>query len=44
LDADPGIVNADPYGKGWIVKIRPENPEDIEGLLTAEEYQELIDE
>ncbi|HHU46966.1 MAG TPA: glycine cleavage system protein GcvH [Bacteroidales bacterium] len=44
LDADPGIVNADPYGKGWIVKIRPENPEDIEGLLTAEEYQELINE
>jgi glycine cleavage system H protein len=44
LDADPGIVNTDPYGKGWIVKIRPENPEDIEGLLTAEEYQELIDE
>lgn len=44
LESDPGMINTDPYDKGWIVKIKPEHPEDIENLLTAEGYQQFIDE
>ncbi len=38
----PETVNNDPYGEGWIIKVQVANPADIEGLLTAEAYQELI--
>jgi glycine cleavage system H protein len=36
---DPSLVNEDPYGKGWIIKIEIANPADLDGLLTAEEYE-----
>lgn len=39
---NPTMVNEDPYGKGWIVKIELSDPEDREGLLTPEEYTKLI--
>ncbi|MDX1419369.1 MAG: glycine cleavage system protein GcvH [Rubricoccaceae bacterium] len=42
LDAAPETVNEDPYGDGWMVKIRPSNPDDLDGLMTAEEYQHMI--
>jgi len=35
---EPGIVNQDPYGAGWMVLIEPENLEDVNGLLTSEQY------
>ena len=38
----PEIVNNDPYGDGWIIKIQVANAADIDGLLTAEAYKELI--
>ncbi len=38
----PETVNNDPYGEGWIIKVQVANPADIEGLLTAEAYKELI--
>ena len=38
----PETVNNDPYGEGWIIKVQVANPADIDGLLTAEAYQELI--
>ncbi len=41
LDANPELVNKDPYGEGWMVKIRPANPDDISGLLSAEAYGSL---
>lgn len=38
LDAAPELVNTDPYGDGWMVKMTVENPADIENLMTAEAY------
>ena len=38
----PETVNNDPYGEGWIIKVQVANPAEIDGLLTAEAYQELI--
>ncbi|MCP9234560.1 glycine cleavage system protein GcvH [Lewinella sp. JB7] len=39
---NPTMVNEDPYGKGWIVKVELTAPEDREGLLDAAAYQQLI--
>lgn len=38
----PETVNNDPYGEGWIIKVQVANPADLEGLLNAEAYKELI--
>lgn len=42
LDTNPELVNTDPYGEGWMVKVQIENPEETEDLLTAEQYKELV--
>ncbi len=42
LDGAPESVNADPYGDGWMVKVRPSDPSAIDGLLSADEYREMI--
>ncbi len=42
LDSQPELVNTDPYGDGWMVKITPQNISEIDGLLSAEAYQELV--
>jgi len=42
LDAEPELVNSDPYGRGWMVKISLATPGDEDGLLSAEQYQEFI--
>lgn len=42
LDSQPELVNSDPYGDGWMVKITIANAADVDGLLTAEAYQGLI--
>lgn len=39
LEDEPEIINSDPYGDGWFFKIKPDNVDDYESLLTAEEYQ-----
>jgi glycine cleavage system H protein len=44
LISNPQTVNKDPYGNGWMLRIKFENPEEIEKLLTAEEYERLISE
>lgn len=36
---NPAIVNTDPYANGWLVKLRPSRPDEIEDLLNAEEYE-----
>lgn len=38
----PDVINKDPYGKGWMVKIRISNPSEVDGLLTAEKYTALL--
>jgi len=42
LEANPELVNKDPYGEGWLIKIRPENVSDVDGLLDAEAYKAVI--
>ena len=39
---NPSLINSDPYGEGWIIKIKITNPEELEGLLTAEAYRGLV--
>ena len=40
----PELINSDPYGKGWIVKITPKSLEDeLEALLSPEQYREHIE-
>ncbi len=39
----PETVNNDPYGEGWIIKVQVANPAELDGLLDAEAYKELID-
>ncbi len=41
LDSTPEIVNQDPYGKGWMIKLELSNPEEIDDLLTSEQYSEM---
>jgi glycine cleavage system H protein len=42
LEAQPEKVNSDPYGEGWMIKIKISNPDEIDGLLDASAYKELI--
>ena len=42
LTSTPELVNSDPYGQGWMVKIEIENPDEIDNLLTHEAYSALI--
>jgi glycine cleavage system H protein len=42
LEETPDVVNKDPYGKGWIVKIKISNPEEVKELLIAEKYKSLL--
>lgn len=42
LEDAPELVNEDPYGKGWIIKVKMSAPEQVEDLLTAAQYEEQI--
>lgn len=42
LEDEPEVVNEDPYGKGWMIKVKPDNIEDVQDLLDAKAYKELI--
>lgn len=42
LEDEPELVNSDPYGKGWMIKIEMSDSSQIENLLDAEAYKELI--
>ena len=42
LEDAPETVNQDPYGDGWMIKLKPNNMYDVENLLTAEEYKSLV--
>ncbi len=42
LDTDPELVNSDPYGDGWMVKIEVANAADVEGLLSADAYKAQV--
>ena len=40
---NPGLINEDPYGDGWIVKIKLTNPSELDSLLDAEAYTALVE-
>jgi glycine cleavage system H protein len=42
LEDDPELVNSDPYNQGWIVKLRVSDVSDVQGLLSAADYANLI--
>lgn len=42
LEDDPELVNSDPYGEGWMIKIKISDTSEINGLIDAGAYQELI--
>ncbi len=42
LESEPGLVNADPYGKGWMLVIELSNPAELDLLMSAEDYQAAI--
>jgi len=44
LDSQPELVNSDPYGEGWMVKVSLNDSAEVEGLLTADAYKTLIGE
>jgi glycine cleavage system H protein len=42
IEANPELVNSDPYGEGWIVKVDLSSASEVETLLSADEYKKLI--
>jgi glycine cleavage system H protein len=42
LEVTPEVVNADPYGKAWMIKVKISNPSEIEKLLSSDDYKKLI--
>ena len=42
LEGEPELVNKDPYGKGWIVKIKISDETELDGLLNADAYKAII--
>lgn len=41
-DDNPALINEDPYGNGWVVKVKLSNADELNDLLTAEQYAELV--
>lgn len=44
LESDPALVNRDPYGDGWMIRLRAKNPAELDELLGSEEYKKHIGE
>jgi glycine cleavage system H protein len=42
LEADPGLINRDPYGAGWMIRLRVSDPGELTGLLDAKAYEAKI--
>jgi len=40
---DPSLINIDPYGKGWLVEIEINDPEEVERLMSQEEYEAFVE-
>ncbi len=41
-DEDPAVLNTDPYDEGWLAKIEMETPDELDDLMSAEEYEEYL--
>lgn len=44
LADNPAAVNTEPYGEGWLIKIRPDRPQDLDALLTPSDYETFVEE
>ncbi len=42
LNGSPELINTDPYGEGWMIRVKLDNAADVDTLLSAESYKELI--
>lgn len=42
LDGQPEIVNQDPYGQGWMIKVQMDDPSQVEDMLSAADYEQII--
>lgn len=42
LDANPELVNEDAYGRGWMVRVEMDDPSELDELLSADEYAEMV--
>ena len=43
LEDNPELINSDPYGEGWIIRVSVSNTDDLEELLTSDDYKKLVD-
>jgi glycine cleavage system H protein len=43
LGDNPGVVNSEPYGNGWFYKVKLSNPEELDALMSSEDYAALIE-
>lgn len=42
IDSSPELINQDPYGKGWIIRVKLSDPSQVDGLLSAQAYKDLV--
>lgn len=42
LDSSPELINTDPYGEGWLLRVTPDNVADLDQLLDADQYEETL--
>lgn len=42
LDGQPELVNKDPYGQGWMIKVKMSDPSEVSSLMSADDYKKLI--
>lgn len=42
IDSSPESVNKDPYGQGWMIKVRMSNPSEVDSLMSADAYKSLV--
>ena len=43
LESQSNLINSDPYGQGWIIKIKLKNPKELESLLSSADYRKLVE-
>ena len=44
LDDNPALVNQSPFGEGWMIRIKPSEPDPLKALMTSHEYERLLEE
>ena len=43
LEDNPELINSDPYGEGWIIRVSVSNTDELEELLSSDDYKKLVD-